>query len=165
MGTAAGCEDLGDLGDGFGAGFDVAHGGAGVLVPGLAHDELQRDVGLYSGDVAFSPDGKLMALEMAPGVIHLKEVSTARTVARLHDPVADRSGWMAFGADGTKLIALSSTSAVHVWDFRVIRDHLRTMDLDWDWPEFPPLNGTRDVRPSAPPHKLKIQVIEADDGP
>ncbi|GII96500.1 hypothetical protein Ssi02_67310 [Sinosporangium siamense] len=45
MGTAAGCQDPGDLGDGFGTGFDVAHGGAGVLVAGLAHDELQRDFG------------------------------------------------------------------------------------------------------------------------
>ena len=30
----------------FAAGFDVAHGGAGVLVPGLGHDELERDLGV-----------------------------------------------------------------------------------------------------------------------
>ncbi|GAA4062938.1 hypothetical protein [Actinomadura miaoliensis] len=42
MRTAAGCQDLGD---GIGAGFDVAQSGAGVLVPSLAHDELQRHFG------------------------------------------------------------------------------------------------------------------------
>ena len=36
-------EEFGDLGDSLAAGFDVAHGGAGRLVPGLGHDELQRD--------------------------------------------------------------------------------------------------------------------------
>ena len=39
-------EDASDLGDGFAAGFDVAHGGAEVLVPGLGHDELERDSGV-----------------------------------------------------------------------------------------------------------------------
>jgi len=38
-------EDAGALGH-FAAGFDVAHGGAGVLVPGLGHDELERDFGV-----------------------------------------------------------------------------------------------------------------------
>jgi hypothetical protein len=34
-------EQLGDLGDGFGAGADVAHGAAGVAVPSLGHDVLE----------------------------------------------------------------------------------------------------------------------------
>ncbi len=37
-------EQLGDLGDGFGAGADVAHGAARVAVPGLGHDRLEGDV-------------------------------------------------------------------------------------------------------------------------
>lgn len=37
-------EQLGDLGDGFGAGADVAHGAAGIAVPGLGHDRLELDV-------------------------------------------------------------------------------------------------------------------------
>src|SRR5262249_12868273 len=37
---------------------------------------IRRDVALYPGHVAFSPDGGLMALEMAPGVIHLKDAAT-----------------------------------------------------------------------------------------
>src|SRR5262249_1191800 len=100
---------------------------------------FQREVGLFAGEVVFSPDGKLMALELAPGVVHLKEVATARTVAQLRAPLADRSGWMTFGADGTKLFTItSSRSAVHVWDLRAIRSGLKKMGLDWEWPEFPP---------------------------
>jgi len=48
--AAGRAEDAGDPGDGFAAGFDVAHGGAGVLVPGLGHDELERDFGVASGN-------------------------------------------------------------------------------------------------------------------
>src|SRR5262249_22495064 len=39
---------------------------------------LPRDVTPFPGWVAFSPDGKLMALEMAPTVVHLKEAATGR---------------------------------------------------------------------------------------
>jgi serine/threonine protein kinase len=50
---------------------------------------LRRDGTPFPGWVAFSPDGRLMALEMAPAVIHLKEVATGRTVAKLEDPWGD----------------------------------------------------------------------------
>jgi K+-sensing histidine kinase KdpD len=51
VGTAAGCQNLGDLGYGFGAGFDVAHGGAARRVlcehPGATVD---LSPALTSGD-------------------------------------------------------------------------------------------------------------------
>src|SRR5262249_2468335 len=65
---------------------------------------IRRDVAHYPGHVAFSPDGGLMALEMAPGIIHLKDAATARTVAKLEDPHGDRAGWMSFTPDGTQLV-------------------------------------------------------------
>src|SRR5207249_7161462 len=40
---------------------------------------IPRDVPLYPSPVAFSPDHKLMALEMAPGLLHLKEVDRKST--------------------------------------------------------------------------------------
>jgi hypothetical protein len=30
----------------------------------------------------------------------------------------------------------SYASAIHVWDLRGVRSRLKTMGLDWDWPEF-----------------------------
>jgi serine/threonine protein kinase/WD40 repeat protein len=100
---------------------------------------LPRDVTPFPGWVAFSPDGKLMAVEMAPAVLHLKEVATGRTVAQLEDPHGDRANWQGFTPDGTQLVVLSNyASAIHIWDLRAIRTRLKGMGLDWDWPEFPP---------------------------
>jgi serine/threonine protein kinase/WD40 repeat protein len=100
---------------------------------------LARNVTPFPGHVAFSPDGRLMALEMAPGVLHLKEVATGRTVAALADPCGDRATWQGFTPDGTRLVVTAKyASAIHVWDLRAIRARLKEMHLDWDWPEFPP---------------------------
>jgi hypothetical protein len=99
---------------------------------------VDRDVALYPGRVAFSPDGTLMALEMAPAIIHLQEVTTGRTVARLEDPHGDRAGWMSFTPDGTQLVVVDQyAKAIHVWDLRAQRERLKAMGLDWEWPEFP----------------------------
>jgi serine/threonine protein kinase/WD40 repeat protein len=107
--------------------------------------QLRRDVTQYPGWVAFSPDGKLMALEMAPGVLHLMETATGRTVARLEDPHGDRATWQAFTPDGTRLVVVARyANAIHVWDLRAIRARLKEMNLDWDWPEFPPAPAGND---------------------
>jgi hypothetical protein len=100
---------------------------------------LRRDVALYPGYVTFSPDGGLMALEMAPAVIHLKEVATGQTVAKLEDPHGDRATWLGFTPDGTQLVVVAGYAcAIHMWDLRAIRERLKEMNLDWNWPEFPP---------------------------
>src|SRR5438270_5669965 len=99
---------------------------------------LARHVTPYPGHVAFSPDGRLMALEMAPAVLHLKEVATGRTVAKLEDPCGDRPHWQGFTPDGTQLVVVAKyASAIHIWDLRAIRTRLKDMNLDWDWLEFP----------------------------
>jgi serine/threonine protein kinase/WD40 repeat protein len=54
---------------------------------------LRWEVGNYPGFVAFSRDGALMALELSPGVIQLREVATDRILARLEDPNRDRATW------------------------------------------------------------------------
>jgi WD40 repeat protein len=119
--------------------------------------QLPRDVTPYPGHVAFSPDGKLMALEMAPAVILLKEVATGRTVAKLEDPHGDRPHWQGFTPDGTRLVVVAKyASAIHVWDLRAIRARLKAMNLDWDWPEFPPAPA----EPAAAP--LTIEGLPGD---
>jgi len=121
---------------------------------------VRRDVTLFPGHVAFSPDGRLMALEMAPGVIHLKEVSTARTVAKLEDPGGDRAVWMGFDGAGTQLVVSAPyAKAVHVWDLRLIRAQLKSMDLDWEWPEFAPAAEPYKLRQTGPDSPLRIDVI------
>ena len=80
-----------------------------------------------------------MALEMALTVIHLMEVATGRTVAKLEDPNGDRATWQGFTPDGTQLVVVASyASAIHIWDLRAIQARLKTMNLAWNWPELPP---------------------------
>jgi eukaryotic-like serine/threonine-protein kinase len=138
---------------------------------------LRRDVTQYPGWVAFSPDGGLMALEMAPGVLHLKETATDRTVARLEDPFGDRATWQGFTPDGNQLVVIAGyAGAVHLWDLRAIRERLKEMNLDWDWPAFPPaISGSqaagpvtievvaapREYRPG-PLYRLPIEVADGD---
>jgi WD40 repeat protein len=118
---------------------------------------LRRDGTPYPGCVAFSPDGRLMALEMAPAVVHLKEVATGRTVAKLEDPGGDRATWQEFTPDGSRLVVVAAyASAVHVWDLRAIRTRLKEMSLDWDWPEFPPAPAGTASAPAA------IEVLPGD---
>jgi WD40 repeat protein len=121
---------------------------------------MPRDIGLHPGHVAFTADGRLMALEMAPGLIHLKEITSGRTVARLEDPHGDHSTWMSFTPDGTQLVvAARYAGAIHRWDLRAIRIRLKTMNLDWDWPEFsttpPETTFSKNHRP------LRVQVVGA----
>ena len=100
--------------------------------------QMPRETGLYPGYVAFTADGKLMAVEMAPGLIHLKEVNSGRIVAKLEDPDRNVSTWMSFTPDATQLVvAARYAGAIHRWDLRAIRARLKMMKLDWDWPEFP----------------------------
>ena len=121
---------------------------------------LRRDVAHYPGHVAFSPDGGLMALEMAPAVIHLKDVATGRTVAKLEDPHGDRAGWMSFTPDGTQLVVTAPyAKAVHVWDLRAIRQRLKEMGLDWDWPEFPPADPGGVTNPGGSPRRGPCPIL------
>jgi len=91
-------------------------------------------------------------------VIHLKELRSGRTVARLEDPHGDKSTWMSFTPDGTQfIVAARFAGAIHRWDLRAIRARLHMMNLDWDWPEWPtPLpDDTSSLRS---PRPLRIQV-------
>ncbi len=87
--------------------------------------------------VSFSPDGRFMAISIAPATIHLKEVGTGRTVAKFDDPHGDRATWHGFTPDGTQLVVVSSyANSIHIWDLQAIGSQLREMKLDQDWPEF-----------------------------
>jgi WD40 repeat protein len=88
---------------------------------------------------AFSPDGRLMALNDVVGELRLVETNTGREVARL---TGTEQMWyqpICFSPDATRMIAVrKDKEALYVWDLRLIREQLRELGLDWDWPPFPP---------------------------
>jgi eukaryotic-like serine/threonine-protein kinase len=121
---------------------------------------LPREGSLFGDFAAFSPDGNLMALPMAPGVVEIKTVNTARTVARLEDPFGDRSGWMAFSVGNRELIVVAPyVSAVHIWDLDTIRRRLEAMGLWSDWPGFPTLVGREAGHRQASSPAARIEVV------
>jgi WD40 repeat protein/Flp pilus assembly protein TadD len=106
------------------------------------------------GAVAFSADGRLLALEMGQGVVRLLDPDTGQDYARLEDPNQGRAWFMAFSPDGTQLVITSDGDALHVWDLRAIRAELAQRDLDWALPPYPPAANP----PDAPPLRVAVDL-------
>jgi hypothetical protein len=68
----------------------------------------------------------------------LLEIPTGREIALLEAPTLDPIDRSLFTPDGTKLVAMTFGKVPHIWDLRRIREELKELDLDWEWPEFPP---------------------------
>src|SRR5205823_4817576 len=86
---------------------------------------IRRDVPGYLVQVAFSPDARLIALAVEPGVVAVQELASGRTVLRLEDPLGDRATWIGFAPDGTKLALVAAYDhCVHLWDLRLLRQEL-----------------------------------------
>jgi WD40 repeat protein/tetratricopeptide (TPR) repeat protein len=106
---------------------------------------------------AFGPDSQLVAVGGGYGVLRLLECATGREVARLE--VAEQTQLFPchFTPDGGRLLVEAyELKSILAWDLRALRAELKGLDLDWDWPEFPPAP----VTPVAGPDK--IEVLGAD---
>jgi tetratricopeptide (TPR) repeat protein len=104
-------------------------------------------LGAASGAVAFSPDGRLVAVETGESTVRLLDPDTGREYARLEDPNQDRAWKQAFSPDGTQLVVNGEVQWLHVWDLRAIRAELARRGLDWDLPSFPAPVEPPDVSP------------------
>ncbi|RIK79161.1 MAG: hypothetical protein DCC68_13680 [Planctomycetota bacterium] len=100
----------------------------GIRVPRL-------DVGTSApGRLAFSPDGKLLAISRNSFLIQLVEPVTGDELATLESPEPHFLTWLSFSADGCQLAATSQDRVVQVWDLGLIRRQLAAMNLGWDPP-------------------------------
>jgi WD40 repeat protein len=89
----------------------------------------------WAGAAVFSPDGKLMAVNDVVGCVRLVKTQSGDEVARVSGPERSTYWPERFTPDGTKLIAMGD--GLCMWDLRLIREDLKAMGLDWDWPPFP----------------------------
>jgi eukaryotic-like serine/threonine-protein kinase len=107
---------------------------------------------------AFTGDGQLMALGIAPDQVLLADAATGRQIARLTilQPAAPTP--LVFSPDGTKLIASTNQRTTLVWDLRQIREQLAKMGLDWDAPPYPAARDPRDATGPVPQPR-RIQVV------
>jgi WD40 repeat protein len=100
------------------------------------------------GLAAFTGDGKLLALSMAPARVQLVDPVSARTLATLRAPNVEHIGWLGFTPDSGQLVAGPGPSGhVHVWDLRLVRAQLRDLGLDWEPPLEPPASKPSDISP------------------
>ncbi len=127
--------------------------GVGLLLLGSRHLEarpfIPRPEGVGWDEPVFSPDGALIALSHSANQIRLREVATGRTIAHLTTLQALAPRALAFSPDGTRLIASTDRQIALIWDLRRIRERLRTMDLDWDQPPYPPEEASPGLRPAS----------------
>jgi tetratricopeptide (TPR) repeat protein len=112
---------------------------------------------------AFTCDGRLMALAIAPNQMLLADSATGQELARLTtlQPVVPIP--LAFSPDGTKLVASTRQKTVLVWDLRRIREQLAQLGLDWDAPPYPVASAASEVSgPVPPPRPVRVvgEVLE-----
>ena len=136
-------------------------GRVGTWDLGLRIDQERNGMALCSP--AFTGDGRLMALCIAPDQVLLADAATGRDLARLTtlQPVTPTP--LVFSPDGTKLIARTNQKTALVWDLRRIRDQLAPLGLDWDAPPYPTAPDSNDAPgPIAPPRPVRVvgEVIE-----
>ena len=110
------------------------------------------------GGFAFSPDSRLLAINDELSVIRLIEITTGREVARLTGPEPTWYSPACFTPDGTRLVATcSGETALYVWDLRLIRQQLKELALDWEWPDFPPVSPGGSA---AKPRRVEVDLGE-----
>ena len=123
--------------------WSVETGASGLRIP-------RAQAGTIWGPMAFTRDGKVMAIAHSRWLVQLVETATGREVAALEQPDARTLAWLAFSPDGTQLAVASDV--VHVWDLRQLREELAALKLDWDQPPFP----AEDLNQAAAPVRFKV---------
>jgi WD40 repeat protein len=108
--------------------------------------------------IAFSSDGKMVALPTSPAKVQLLDPATGHELATLEDPNPQRVGWLGFSPDSRQLVVVPyDAGAVRLWDLGLIRRQLAERGRDWDRPPCPPPTG------NGQPAPLRIQVeLNAD---
>jgi serine/threonine protein kinase/WD40 repeat protein len=91
-----------------------------------------------AGVLAFSPDGRVLAVARTRFLVQLLDPDTGAELASLAVPDPQGLVCLRFSADGGLLVAGRDNQECHVWDLRAIRYQLDKMGLDWDRPPYPP---------------------------
>lgn len=84
--------------------------------------------------LAFSPDGKTVALGTAEHTVHLFVAGTDHELAALR--IGHLVTHISFSPDGTQLLVTYEPGVGELWDLRIIRQELAELNLDWESPSF-----------------------------
>jgi WD40 repeat protein len=83
------------------------------------------------GALAFSGDGKLVAISPSPGIVRLLNAGNGQALATLAAPDPHVFTRLHVSDDGARLAAVGGSS-IQLWDLRQVRRELVRLGLDWD---------------------------------
>jgi tetratricopeptide (TPR) repeat protein len=112
------------------------------------------------GVMAFSGDGKVLALCMGRGVVQLVEAATGQPLAVLEAPDKELINRLCFSPDGSQLVVVTNRpGGLCVWDLRLVRAQLAQIGLDWNLPAYPAPADAREAKP------VRVEVDYGDWAP
>jgi serine/threonine protein kinase/WD40 repeat protein len=98
----------------------------------LSHQIAVHEAEPNPGDVAFTADGSLTVVRLAPTRVGLFHAATGRPLAEFQPPDQQRVFWHCLSPDGGALAVRTNGMVIYVWDLRLIRQRLKERGLDWE---------------------------------
>ena len=98
---------------------------------------LTNEASGFYGYSAFSPDSQMLAVGISRTAVQLVETASGKELAMIEAPERLVISWIAFDSDGTQLAVALKTGPIQLWDLRLIRQKLASMNLDWEMPPYP----------------------------
>ncbi len=112
----------------------------------------RKDPAEIPAPMAFSREGKVVALSLSQRRIQLFDARTLDELVTLESPDPGVLRDLAFSPDGSLLVGIVARYGVQVWDLRALRKDLSELHLDWPAPSLPP---AEEYGASAP---LRVEV-------
>jgi signal transduction histidine kinase len=114
--------------------------------------------------LAFSPDGRMLAVLKNPHAVELLEAPTGRELVTLEAPTSIPIWWLRFSPDGTSLLALECERQIQVWNLKNIHKELARLGLDWDTDGSAIVATTSQAKTLAMPEKDQQRLAVATPG-
>jgi tetratricopeptide (TPR) repeat protein len=112
---------------------------------------IARPHELGGGALAFSHDGRVLAVARTARLTQLIDTQTRQEIAQLSTPDQLEIQGFCFSPDDGELAVVNGGGAFQIWDLRTIRKQLAEIGLDWNLPAYPDA-------PSPEPERLKVEV-------
>jgi serine/threonine protein kinase/WD40 repeat protein/tetratricopeptide (TPR) repeat protein len=116
----------------------------------------RKDHGRPAGPLAFSADGKVLALASSPWKVRLIDSASGDPLATMEGPDLLPISALCFTPDGSRLVVASEFGTIDLWDLAAIHRQLVALKLDWGLP-VPQAAPEPPARPA-----LGLQMVRGD---